>query len=169
MAFPVSFTRGFGLRKKCVEWLREWQTLPYTSPYAGPSGLLDPRTDVAEKRMVGVFHEMLHLTVGKKTERRNVSNMRKCLGLPQKFTKVFERHPGIFYLSKKLGTQTVVLREAYGGGRELVEKHPIVGIREKYLELMRIRKEDIEEDDDDDCVGEYISSDDNSERVADKG
>lgn len=95
LPFPVSFTRGFGLRSKCMTWLREWQALPYTSPYADASGL-DRRTDVSEKRNVGVFHELLHLTVAKRTERRNVSNMRKLLGMPQKFTKVFERHPGIF-------------------------------------------------------------------------
>ncbi|KAG0455088.1 hypothetical protein HPP92_024380 [Vanilla planifolia] len=136
LAFPVSFTRGFGLRRKCINWLKEWQTLPYTSPYADPSGI-DPRTDVSEKRIVRVFHELLHLCLGKKTERANVSNLRKPLRLPQKFTKVFERHPGIFYLSRKLCVQTVVLREAYGGGRELLRKHPIVTIRESYASLMR--------------------------------
>ncbi|KAJ0988685.1 hypothetical protein J5N97_007041 [Dioscorea zingiberensis] len=136
LAFPVRFARGFGLKRKCMEWLREWQTLPYTSPYADASGL-DPRTDVSEKRNVGVFHELLHLTLGKKTERKNVSNLRKALALPQKFTKVFERHPGIFYLSEKLATQTVVLREAYGTGRELICKHPLIDIREEYAAIMR--------------------------------
>lgn len=137
LAFPVRFTRGFGLRRKCMMWLQEWQTLPYTSPYADPSGL-DPRTDVSEKRIVGVFHELLHLTIGKKTERSNFSNLRKPLRLPQKFTKVFERHPGIFYLSQKLGVQTVVLREAYGGGRDLLRKHPLVNIRERYAAMMNL-------------------------------
>jgi hypothetical protein len=136
--FPVSFTRGYGLRSKCMSWLREWQALPYTSPYADASGL-DRRTDVSEKRNVGVFHELLHLTVAKRTERQNVSNMRKLLGMPQKFTKVFERHPGIFYLSRVCGTQMVVLREAYGGGSQLLEKHahPLVAIREEYSTLLR--------------------------------
>lgn len=138
LPFPVSFTRGFGLRSKSVAWLREWQTLPYTSPYADASAL-DRRTDVSEKRNVGVFHELLHLTVAKRTERHNVSNMRKLLGMPQKFTKVFERHPGIFYLSRVRGTQTVVLREAYGGGSQLLEKHahPLAAIREEYSSLLR--------------------------------
>ncbi|KAL6899141.1 hypothetical protein ACP4OV_005799 [Aristida adscensionis] len=138
LSFPVSFTRGFGLRSKCMSWLREWQALPYTSPYADASSL-DRRTDVSEKRNVGVFHELLHLTVAKRTERQNVSNMRKLLGMPQKFTKVFERHPGIFYLSRVLGTQTVVLREAYGDGSRLLEKHahPLAAIREEYSTLIR--------------------------------
>ncbi|KAK6919624.1 Plant organelle RNA recognition domain [Dillenia turbinata] len=135
LAFPISFTRGFGLKKKCMAWLQEWQKLPYTSPYSDASHL-DPRTDVSEKRIVGVFHELLHLTVLKKTERRNVSNLRKPLSLPQKFTKVFERHPGIFYISKKNDTQTVVLREAYAS-RQLAQKDPLVDIREKFASMMR--------------------------------
>lgn len=135
LAFPIGFTRGFGLKRKCMEWLKEWQSLPYTSPYFDASHL-DPRTDVSEKRIVGVFHELLHLTIENKTERKNVSNLRKPLSLPQKFTKVFERHPGIFYISKKCDTQTVVLREAYDG-QQLLHKHPLVDVREEYAGLMR--------------------------------
>ncbi|KAL3650992.1 hypothetical protein CASFOL_007395 [Castilleja foliolosa] len=135
LAFPIRFTRGFGLKRKCMEWLNEWQKLPYTSPYIDAS-CLDPRTDVAEKRVVGVFHELLHLTILKKTERKNVSNLRGPLGMPQKFTKVFERHPGIFYLSRKGGEQTVVLREAYERG-VMVERHPLGDAREKYASMMK--------------------------------
>lgn len=135
LAFPIGFTRGFGLKKKCMEWLNEWQKLPYTSPYVDASHL-DPRTDVSEKRVVGVFHELLHLTILQRMERKNVSNLRAPLAMPQKFTKVFERHPGIFYISKKGATQTVVLREAYDHG-QLIEKHPLVDIREKYTSMMK--------------------------------
>ncbi|KAL2469202.1 Ubiquitin carboxyl-terminal hydrolase family protein [Forsythia ovata] len=135
LAFPIGFTRGFGLKKKCIEWLNEWQKLPYTSPYIDVSHL-DPRTDVSEKRIVGVFHELLHLTILKKAERKNVSNMRSPLALPQKFIKVFERHPGIFYISKKGDTQTVVLRDAYDRD-QLIEKHPLAHIREKYGSIMK--------------------------------
>lgn len=135
LAFPIGFTRGFGLKRKFLTWLNEWQKLPYTSPYIDASHL-DPRTDVSEKRIVGVFHELLHLTLQKKTDRRNVSNLRKPLSLPQKFTKVFERHPGIFYISKKSDTQTVVLREAYDG-HTLLEKHQLVDVREKLVGMMK--------------------------------
>ena len=134
LAFPIGFTRGFGLKRKCMKWLEEWQRLPYTSPYANASHL-DSRTDVSEKRIVGVFHELLHLTLQKKTERKNVSNLRKPLSCPQKFTKVFERHPGIFYISKKCDTQTVVLREAYDR-QQLLQKHGIVEIRERFARMM---------------------------------
>lgn len=135
LAFPIRFTRGFGLKRKCMEWLKEWQSLPYTSPYTDASHL-DPRTDVSEKRIVGVFHELLHLTIRKKTERKNVSNLRIPLSLPQKFTKVFERHPGIFYISMKLNTQTIVLREAYDQ-QQLLVKNPLVDARERFASMMR--------------------------------
>lgn len=136
LSFPIRFTRGFGLKKKCNKWLEEWQKLPYTSPYVDAKHL-DPRTDLSEKRNVGVFHELLHLTIHKKIERKNVSNLRKPLGLPQKFTKAFERHPWIFYISKKCNTQTVVLREAYDCDR-LIQKHLMVDIREKYATMMKL-------------------------------
>ena len=102
------FTRGFGLKKKCIKWLEEWQKLPYTSPYVDASQL-DPRTDVSEKRIVGAFHELLHLTIQKKLGRKNVSNLRKPLGLPQKFTKAFEQHPGIFYIQKRVISRLLFL------------------------------------------------------------
>jgi hypothetical protein len=136
LAFPMSFMRGYGLKKKFMLWVEEWQRLPYISPYEDCSDL-NPNSDLSEKRIVGVFHELLSLMVHKKTERKNLSNLRKYFGLAQKFTKVFTRHPGIFYLSQKCATVTVVLREAYNRA-ELIEKHPVVAIREKYIALMKI-------------------------------
>lgn len=136
LAFPIGFTRGFGLKRKSMKWLEEWQRLPYTSPYSDASHL-DPRTDVSEKRIVGIFHELLHLTLQKKTERKNVSNLRKPLSMPQKFTKVFERHPGIFYISQKCDTQTVILREAYDH-QQLLQKHPLAEIRKRFASMLRI-------------------------------
>ncbi|CAI9101125.1 OLC1v1038383C1 [Oldenlandia corymbosa var. corymbosa] len=122
MAFPIGFTRGYGLKRKCLKWLEEWQKLPYTSSHVDASHL-DPRTDESEKRV-------------KKTERKNVSNMRKPLRLPQKFTKAFEHHPGIFYISRKDDADTVVLREAYNRD-QLIEKHPLVDVRHKYFSMLR--------------------------------
>ncbi|EPS70082.1 hypothetical protein M569_04678, partial [Genlisea aurea] len=135
LAFPIVFTRGFGLKKKSMEWLHDWQKLIYTSPYADASHL-DPRTDVSEKRIVGVFHELVQLTILKKMERKNVSNLRRPLGLPYKFSKVFGRHPWIFYISMKGDTQTVVLREGYDDRGKLIENHPLAGIRNKYASMM---------------------------------
>ncbi|XVF65494.1 hypothetical protein PTKIN_Ptkin09bG0254100 [Pterospermum kingtungense] len=142
-----------------MEWLKEWQQLPYTSPYADASHL-DPRTDLSEKRIIGVFHELLHLTIQKKTERQNVSNLRKPLSLPQKFTKVFERHPGIFYISKMSGTQTVVLREAYDC-QQLIQRPPCLEDSSKIVHGHKAGGNDLDSEleSDNDLFSDYDSDD----------
>lgn len=44
-------------------------------------------------------------------------------------------HPGIFYLSNKIRTHTIVFREAFNKNI-LVEKHPLMKMRNKYISLM---------------------------------
>lgn len=44
-------------------------------------------------------------------------------------------HPGIFYLSNKIRTHTIVLREGFNKNI-LVEKHPLMRMRYKYISLM---------------------------------
>lgn len=140
VAFPLSFPRGFELDKKVRAWLDEWQRLPYISPYEDGSHLA-PRSDITEKRTVAVLHEVLSLTVGKKMEKELLVKLGEALRLPPGFRKVVARHPGIFYMSHKLRTQTVVLREAYRR-HMLVDKHPMMGIRYQYMHLMHMGKEE---------------------------
>ncbi|KAG1348198.1 protein WHAT'S THIS FACTOR 9, mitochondrial [Cocos nucifera] len=139
LAFPLHFSRGFELEKKVRKWLDEWQKLPYISPYEDGSHLAS-KSDLAEKWTVGVLHELLHLLVPKKTEKDNLILLGEHLGLPPGFRKVITHHPGIFYVSNKLRTQTVVLREAYRRDM-LVEKHPLMGLRFQYIHLMHKGKE----------------------------
>lgn len=134
LAFPLHFSRGFELEKKVRKWLDEWQKLPYVSPYESGSNL-PPKSDIAEKWIVGVLHEVLNLLIGKKIEMEKLVLLGQHLGLPAGFRKVIPHHPGIFYLSNKLRTQTVVLREAYRRDL-LIEKHPMMGIRYRYIHLM---------------------------------
>ncbi|XP_038970465.1 protein WHAT'S THIS FACTOR 9, mitochondrial-like [Phoenix dactylifera] len=139
LAFPLQFSRGFELEKKVRKWLDEWQKLPYISPYEDGSHLA-PKSDLAEKWTVGVLHEVLRLLVPKKTEKENLILLGEHLGLPPGFRKVITHHAGIFYVSNKLRTQTVVLREAYRRDL-LVEKHPLMGLRYQYIHLMHKGKE----------------------------
>ncbi|KAG0464845.1 hypothetical protein HPP92_019009 [Vanilla planifolia] len=82
LAFPLHFSRGFVLEKKVRKWLDDWQKLPYISPYE--SGLnLPPKSDYAEKWVVGVVHEVLNLLIGKKTEKDNLILLGQHLGLLQ--------------------------------------------------------------------------------------
>ncbi|WCJ35744.1 Ubiquitin carboxyl-terminal hydrolase family protein [Euphorbia peplus] len=134
IAFSLSYPNGFDLRKKVQDWVFEWQGLPYVSPYENAFHL-DPNGDRAEKWIVGLLHELLWLLVSKKTEKENVLILGEYLGVRDKFKKVLVHHPGMFYLSNKIRTQTVVLREAYRKD-VLLEKHPLMGMRFRYIHLL---------------------------------
>ena len=123
LEFAMSFPRGYGAQKKVKAWMEEFQKLPYISPYED-SRRIDPNSELVEKRVVGVLHEFLSLTIYKKTKRNYLRSLREELILPHRFTRLFTRYPGIFYLSLKCKTTTVALREGYRRGR-LAERHPI--------------------------------------------
>ncbi|KAL6989750.1 wtf element Wtf9 [Sarracenia purpurea var. burkii] len=135
IAFPFFPSKGLRLKKKISNWLEEFQKLPYVSPYDDYSGL-NPCSDVAEKRVVGVLHELLTLFVEHAAERKKLLCLRKYLGLPQKFHKVFERHPHMFYLSLRNKTCTAILKEAYCDDLA-IEAHPLSKVRKKYINLMK--------------------------------
>ncbi|EXB29035.1 hypothetical protein L484_018452 [Morus notabilis] len=135
IAFPMSFPRGFDLVKKVKDWVEKWQLLPYISPYENGFHL-PPGSDQAEKWTVAVLHELLWLTVSKKTERENLLVLGEWLGFGSRmFKKALVHHPGIFYVSNKIRTQTVVLREAYRKDF-LVEKHPLMAMRYRHIHLL---------------------------------
>ncbi|KAK4392393.1 protein WHAT'S THIS FACTOR 9, mitochondrial [Sesamum angolense] len=135
LEFPMSFPRGYGAQKKVKAWMDEFQKLPYISPYEDSRGI-DPNSELMEKRVVGVLHELLSLTIYKKTKRNYLRSLREELNLPHKFTRIFTRYPGIFYLSLKCKTTTVALREGYRRGR-LVDPHPLARHRDKLHYVMR--------------------------------
>ncbi|GAB2278919.1 hypothetical protein Dimus_013588 [Dionaea muscipula] len=132
--FPLLFTPGYDLQKKVKNWTEEWQCLPYISPYEDAFHLA-PSSDQAEKWTVAVIHELLSLLVSKKTEMRTIFKLGDYWGFGRRFKKALVHHPGIFYVSNKIRTQTVVLREAYRKDF-LLEKHPLMGMRHRYIYLM---------------------------------
>lgn len=132
--FSMNFPRGFDLEKRVKAWVDQWQDSPYISPYEDAFHLA-PSGDHAEKWMVAVLHELLWLLPSKKTERDNLLCWGEYMGFGTHFKKVLAHHPGIFYISNKLKTQTVVLREAYKKDF-LVERHPLMGMRHRYIHLM---------------------------------
>ncbi|BAS90338.1 Os04g0546100 [Oryza sativa Japonica Group] len=135
LAFPMRFPRGYGGMKKVKAWMDEFHRLPYISPYDDASGI-DPDSDIYEKRNIGLLHELLGLMVHKMVRRNAIRLLREELGLPHKFTRLFTRYPGVFYLSLKCKTTTVVLREGYERGK-LVEQHPLAAVRDKVFYVMR--------------------------------
>ncbi|PIA32581.1 hypothetical protein AQUCO_04400048v1 [Aquilegia coerulea] len=134
LAFPLQYSRGYDLEKKVKTWVDEWQKLPYISPYEDASHL-QSKSDQAEKWTVAVLHELLHLFISKKTDRENIFCLGEYLGFGSRFKRALINHPGIFYVSSKLRTHTVVLREAFKRDL-LVEKNPIMGVRYQYIHLM---------------------------------
>lgn len=134
IAFPLFPSKGLRLKTKISKWLDEFQGLPYVSPYADFSGL-NPCSDLAEKRLIAILHELLSLFVEHSAERKRFLCLRKYLGLPQKVHKAFERHPHIFYLSLRNKTCTAILKEGYCN-KSAIEVHPLAKVRKKYINLM---------------------------------
>ncbi|CAN0929896.1 Protein WHAT'S THIS FACTOR 9, mitochondrial [Linum grandiflorum] len=141
LSFQMKFSEGFEMDKKVNNWFQEWQKLPYISPYENATHL-GSNTDDADKWAVGVLHELLNLFVSKKAEKEVLLSVGgEWLGIRSWFKRAFIQHPGIFYVSGKMGTHTVVLKEGYKRGW-LVEKNELVDIRNRYMHLMHLVNED---------------------------
>lgn len=122
-------------------WVKSWErfedfnSAPYISPYLGLDGLVDGSKEM-DKRTVGVVHELLSLTLWKKASIFKLGHFRRELCLPEKLNVFLLKHPGIFYVSNRYQIYTVLLKEAYNGS-ELIEKDPLVVVKEKFGELMQ--------------------------------
>lgn len=138
ISIPLFPSKGLRLRTKILDWMDGFQKLPYVSPYEEYPDLY-PDSDVAEKRVVGLLHELLCLFVEHSAERKKLLCLRKYLGLPQKVHKAFERHPHVFYLSLRNNTCTAILKEAYYD-ETAIEVHPLATVRKKYIDLVKESK-----------------------------
>lgn len=134
-AFVVRLPPGMMLKKEMMEWTRNWMERPYISPYLDASHL-DPASAEMEKRTVAVIHEVLSLCVLKRMTVPILGKFCDDFRFPNAFPKIFTRHPGIFYLSLKGGVKTAILREAYDNA-ELIDKDPLVAIKEKFCQLLK--------------------------------
>ncbi|KAE9611346.1 hypothetical protein Lal_00011893 [Lupinus albus] len=120
---------------KSWERFQEFDSVPYISPYSDPRGLVEGSREM-EKRNVGLVHELLSLTLWKKVSIIKLGHFRKEFVLPEKLNVLLLKNPGIFYVSNKYQIYTVLLREAYVGS-QLVDKDPMVVVKEKFGELMQ--------------------------------
>ncbi|KFK31448.1 hypothetical protein AALP_AA6G113100 [Arabis alpina] len=140
IAFPMKFSNGFVVDKKMKKWFDDWQKLPYISPYENALHL-SATSDESDKWAAAVLHEILNLFVSKKVEKDAILHLGEVMGLRSRFKRVLHNHPGIFYLSSKLRTHTVVLRDGYKRGM-LVESNELVTSRNRYMKLMsKVKKE----------------------------
>ncbi|KAL8456368.1 hypothetical protein ACS0TY_034542 [Phlomoides rotata] len=120
---------------KMWERFHEFNSIPYTSPYAGLSGLVEGSVEM-DKRVVALVHELLSLTLWKKLSIAKLGHFRREFCFPEKLNVLLLRHPGIFYVSNKYQIYTVLLREGYSGS-QLIGKDPLVLVKEKFGELMQ--------------------------------
>ncbi|KAF8411638.1 hypothetical protein HHK36_004196 [Tetracentron sinense] len=124
-----------------LSWVKSWERFhefngtPYISPYADARGLVEG-SKKTEKRAVGLVHELLSLTLWKKASIVKLGHFAREYNLPERLNVLLLQHPGIFYVSNKYQTYTVVLREGYNGS-ELIDKDPLVVVKEKFGELMQ--------------------------------
>lgn len=143
-AFKQGFPPGMQLTKTFRSRLKEWQLMPYATPYdpnpiGGEGDGGRARMARMEKRAVGVVHEFLSLTVEKMVEVEKVSQFRKWLGMEVNIRDLFLDHPGMFYLSTKGKRHTVFLREGYEKGR-LIHPNPIYDARMQLFHLLLLGK-----------------------------
>ncbi|KAL2893665.1 Protein WHAT'S THIS FACTOR 1-like protein [Bienertia sinuspersici] len=139
IAFPLQYSKGFEMDKKLKKWVDEWKRLPYVSPYENSSHF-SPNSDMSDRWAVAILHELLHILVPKKTERDNLLCFREYLGIKPRIKQALAHHPGIFYRSSKNGTHTVVVRDGYKRDL-LIDNHPLMDMRSKYIHLMHKVKE----------------------------
>ncbi|KAG6787183.1 hypothetical protein POTOM_008817 [Populus tomentosa] len=132
--FYYKLPPGFFLRKEMREWIRDWLELDYISPYVDVSHL-DQASQEMEKRTVGVFHELLSLSLFKRIPVPILGKFSDEYRFSNAFSSVFTRHSGIFYMSLKGGIKTAMLREAYKDG-ELIQRDPLLEIKDKFVQLL---------------------------------
>ncbi|XP_062115822.1 protein WHAT'S THIS FACTOR 1 homolog, chloroplastic [Humulus lupulus] len=132
-AFKISFPVGFRPNTSYLEQFEKWQKMEFPSPYlnARRFEIADPK---ARKRVVGVLHELLSLTLEKRMTSSQLDAFHSEYLLPSKLLLCLIKHHGIFYITNKGARSTVFLKEAYDGSN-LTAKCPILMQNDKFVAL----------------------------------
>ncbi|XP_021912446.1 protein ROOT PRIMORDIUM DEFECTIVE 1 [Carica papaya] len=138
---PVKFNRvklpkGLNLSKGEMRRICEFRDLPYISPYSDFSGLRSG-TKEKERHACGVVHEILSLTVEKRTLVDHITHFREEFRFSQQLRGMLIRHPDLFYVSLKGDRDSVFLREAYQDSH-LIDKDPLILVKEKFRALVSV-------------------------------
>nr|GMD71981.1 protein WHAT'S THIS FACTOR 1 homolog [Ipomoea batatas] len=133
-AFHVSFPAGFRPNKSYLEEVVRWQKMEFPSPYlnARRFDIADPK---ARKRVVGVLHELLSLTMEKRLTSAQLEAFHSEYRLPAKLLLCLIKQHGIFYITNKGVKSSVFLKEAYSGSN-LIHKCPLLVFRDRFIALM---------------------------------
>ncbi|CAA6665230.1 unnamed protein product [Spirodela intermedia] len=132
----VKLPKGLNLSKGEMRRISQFRDMPYISPYSDFSELR-PGTPEKEKHACGVIHEILSLTVEKKTLVDHLTHFREEFKFSQQLRGMLIRHPDMFYVSLKGDRDSVFLRDAYRDS-QLIEKDKLSLIKEKMRGLVAV-------------------------------
>lgn len=132
----VQLPKGLKLSKGEMRRISLFRDIPYISPYSDFSDL-KPGSREKEKHAVAVVHELLSLTVERRTLVDHLTHFREEFRFSQQLRGMLIRHPDMFYVSLKGERDSVFLREAYRGSY-LVDKDRLLLVKEKMRTLVNI-------------------------------
>ncbi|KAK7258519.1 hypothetical protein RIF29_24098 [Crotalaria pallida] len=132
----VRLPKGLHLSKGETRKIMQFRDIPYISPYSDFSGLRSG-TREKEKHACGVVHEILSLTLEKRTLIDHLTHFRDEFRFSQQIRGMLIRHPDMFYVSLKGDRDSVFLREGYRDS-QLVEKDRLLLIKEKLRALVNV-------------------------------
>ncbi|XP_010266469.1 PREDICTED: protein ROOT PRIMORDIUM DEFECTIVE 1 [Nelumbo nucifera] len=132
----VKLPKGLNLSKGEMRRICKFREIPYISPYADFSEL-KAGTPEKEKHACGVVHEILSLTVEKRTLVDHLTHFREEFRFSQQLRGMLIRHPDMFYVSLKGDRDSVFLREAYHNS-QLIDKDRLLIIKEKLRALVAV-------------------------------
>ncbi|KAG2381214.1 hypothetical protein LR48_Vigan11g173000 [Vigna angularis] len=132
----VKLPKGLNLSKGEMRKIMQFRDLPYISPYSDFSAMR-PGTREKEKHACGVVHEILSLTLEKRTLVDHFTHFREEFRFSQQLRGMLIRHPDMFYVSLKGDRDSVFLREAYRDS-QLVDKDRLLLVKEKLRVLVNV-------------------------------
>ncbi|KAJ9171497.1 hypothetical protein P3X46_014858 [Hevea brasiliensis] len=132
----VKLPKGLQLSKSEMRRICKFRDMPFISPYSDFSHLRSG-TPEKEKHACGVVHEILSLTVEKRTLVDHLTHFREEFRFSQQVRGMLIRHPDMFYVSLKGDRDSVFLREAYHNS-QLVDKDRSLLIKEKLRSLVAV-------------------------------
>ncbi|CAL5383131.1 unnamed protein product [Camellia sinensis] len=132
----VKLPRGLNLSKGEMRRICQFRDMPYISPYSDFSAIRSGTLE-KEKHACGVVHEILSLTVEKRTLVDHLTHFREEFRFSQQLRGMLIRHPDLFYVSLKGDRDSVFLREAYRDSH-LIEKDRLLLIKEKLRSLVAV-------------------------------
>ncbi|KAL0397989.1 UNVERIFIED_CONTAM: protein WHAT'S THIS FACTOR 1, chloroplastic [Sesamum calycinum] len=132
----VKLPKGLNLSKGEMRRICQFRDMPYISPYSDFSELRSG-TPEKEKHACAVVHEILSLTLEKRTLVDHLTHFREEFRFSQQLRGMLIRHPDMFYVSLKGDRDSVFLREAYRDS-QLIEKDRMLLIKEKLRALVNV-------------------------------